>query len=547
MDNLTNLFKDLTKNFDGFMEKGWVGKSKSILKTLKDIGHSTGQFFMDVLDWTGGLLGKKGKISDDIKNFLDTKFAPDVSAGIYDLFETVAGGFAIMAVLGMSPIKFMSSMGKFLFGSIRILFTTIALALTPVGLGLTLSALTMAFSDEIIRGIENFVGRMKVGFKNIFIDLHNALASTTVGEYVLKLKPKDRIKDWSDEEEAKKYKANKQKEIAALEKSIAGQEQWKELSALPDGGGRRTQEMMQNLKHTKQFRSQEEVKLKAQKSFLAKEKKDLADFESTWSSQLGQSPSKSPYKPDFMSFFPSRESFSSILGEGGSFMDQTMRNEEFRSSAYDDAGGRSIGYGFHVSKDGADKVLTDAQINKSAADLMSGKENLTREEALTIYLAEKKFFSNAAKNWIGATEWEKLNGGQKQALYDMSYNMGAGFYKEGNWPDLKKAIIANDDDGIASGIMLNASGNGPSKYSQDVKGRAQQNITALQRDGRILTPNLWGSGAGGAPVIVTDNSQTSSSENLFSSAGNRATSTHPSFIDQLGGRFNSNVGSLAGG
>ncbi len=530
MDNLKILFDNLTKDFEGFMSKGWIGKTESIFMALADIGHFVGSFLGSVLDWTMQLLGYGGSVTKDIKSWMENHFAPDTVSAITTLFTTVAGGFALMTVFGMNPFKFMSNMGKFLFGSIRLLFATIGLALTPIGLGLTLAALTVTFSDEIIRAIENFVGSMRVGFSNIFIDLNNALAATPFGKYILRMKTKENIEDFSEKDEAKKYKANKEKEISALEKSIANQEKWKELSALPDGGGRRTQEMTQQLKHTKEFRPQEEVKLKAQKSLLESEKKGLADFESIWSSQLGQSPSKSPYSIGSSPSTTSDGVNSSMDGSvesSGKLLDKllgrkTIGHEGYSSTAYPDAGGLSIGHGFHLSKHGAAEVLKKAGINKSISDLMSGKETITKEEAKKLIDVERGFFIGVSKKWIGSDFWDtQLSVDQQAALVDMSYNMGAGFYKEGNWPDLKRAILANDDMGIRKGVLLNKSGTGPSKYSQDVgSSRVNDNITALQNNRHNLSSPYTNGGAGAsAPVFITNNNSSSTSNQNLNGRG----------------------------
>lgn len=534
MDNLKILFDNLTKDFEGFMSKGWIGKTESIFMALADIGHFVGSFLGSVLDWTMQLLGYDGSVTKDIKSWMENHFAPDTVSAITTLFTTVAGGFALMTVFGMNPFKFMSNMGKFLFGSIKLLFATIGLALTPVGLGLTLGSMAVLFSDEILRGVERIVGNLRVGFSNVFTDINNALAETSFGKYFLKLNKREKLPEFNDEVATKLYRKKHQNEIAELEKTIAAQEKWKELSALPEqieGKGRRTQEMMQQLGHTDEFRSQEEVKLKAQKSHLAYEKKRLKSFESLWSSQLGMKPSDDPYKSDgLITLQKAMPSVGDTVGSGmgdavessGKLLDKllgrkTIGHEGYSSTAYPDAGGLSIGHGFHLSKHGAADVLKKAGISKSLEDLMSGKETITKEEAKKLIDVERGFFTDASRKWIGDDHWAKLNMGQKSALVDMSYNMGAGFYKEGNWPDLKRAIIANDDIGIRKGVLLNKSGTGPSKYSQDVGSkRVNDNITALQNNRHNLSSSYTNGGAGAsAPVFITyKNSSSTSNQNL---------------------------------
>ena len=539
MDNLTRLFDNLTKDFKGFMSKGWIGKTEAIFLALADIGHFVGSFLGSVLNWTMQLLGYDGEITKDIKNWMSTHFGPDLSSSIVHLFTTVAGGFAIMRVLGMSPMLWMGRMGKFLWGSIRLLFSTIGLALTPIGLGLTLGSMAVLFSDEILRGVERIVGSLRVGFSNVFTDINNALAETSFGKYFLKLNKREKLPEFNDEVATKLYRKKQQNEIAELEKTIAAQEKWKELSALPEqieGKGRRTQEMMQQLGHTDEFRSQEEVKLKAQKSYLAKKKKDLAGFESLWSSQLGLPATDNPQKPAFVNKIQKMmpgvgDTVGSGMGDAvessGRLLDKllgrkTIGHEGYSEKAYPDAGGLSIGHGFHLSKKNAADVLKKADISKSLEDLMSGKETITRDEAKRLVDVERGFFTNVSKKWIGEDHWAKMNYGQRQALFDMSYNMGAGFYKEGNWPDLKKSIIANDNAGIARGIMLNKKGDGPSKYSLDVgASRYQANIMALQRDSLDLAPAIRKDSTSGYQPMIVDQSTTSSDEILINGRGRR--------------------------
>lgn len=554
MDNVTKLFKDLTKDFDGFMDKGFVGKSESILKSIKDIGRFTGQFFMDVVDWTGGLLGKEGKISDDIKDYLDKFFRPDVSAKIYSLLEIVGGAFLATRLLGGSPLKWTKWVTTKLGGAIwmtttwavgfitRILGIATATLSSPAGIVAVGGAVTAIMIDRFRDDITKFFTDFWRSVRNTIGRGLHAMNPFADGEYV--------------DETAESRMADNAKRITELKEQI---QYFKERDNLIknrphkynktedllhgqqfDLAGRRVDSdvMMKILgHHLKQ--AEEEMrndkvstgKLKLDRTFPTNQQDNLMGNIKSPMGDLTKSLEKiKDWGTGFTDVGKDYWKFSS------DYIDQTMKNEDFREYAYPDAGGSAIGYGFRLNKSGAAEILKKAGVDKSVSDLMSKKEKLTREEALSIYLAEKSFFTNAAKNWIGETEWTKLNKGQQQALYDMSYNMGAGFYQQGNWPDLKKAIIANDDSGIYSGVMMNSRGDGPSKYVGDVgHKRAMQNITALQKDGLDLVP-FKDRQYDGQPMVATiDQSTNTETNQLFNGSGRSAKSTYKNKVSELAG------------
>ena len=542
MDDLTKLFDNLTKDFKGFMDKSWIGKKDAIILALFDIGNFVGSFIGNVLNWTGGLLGYDGLITKDIKSWMETHFGPEMTNSITTLFTTVLGGMAIMRVLGMSPLKFMKSMGFYLLTGILRLFAVLRLALSPVGLGITAASLALIYNKEINDAIHKSLANVSNWFMNLPAIVNNALVGTAVGK-LFGLKKMD-MWDYDAEGKQQDYDEQREKREAAKVK-IAGLEEWKRLSAQQSTWADAHEMGKQLGLGWRLFEESDEQKLNQAKIDMLKWDSIAKAYEEHYSDELSTkdfalvgdgpfpkrrelkmidqprvkvSPYVTPLKPTMIEEFidGQKKQMMKLLGK------DTLGHEGFESKAYPDAGGQSIGYGFHLSKDGAGDLLKKAGITKSLADLKAGKAELTTAEAKRLVDVERGFFTDAAKNWIGKDHWSKLNFGQKQALYDMSYNMGAGFYKQGNWPALKEAIIANNDAAIRKEIMTNAAGDGPSKYSLDVgRSRVEANIMALQRDNYDLSPPTGPavrSPLGGAVIDQSTNNVTTN-ESVFTPTG----------------------------
>ena len=524
MDNLKILFDNLTKDFKGFMSKGWIGKTEAIFLALADIGHFVGSFLGSVLNWTMQLLGYDGEITKDIKNWMSTHFGPEISHSITTLFTTVVGGFAIMRVLGMSPIAFISKSSAFLFSSIAKLFAVVRLALSPVGLGITAAALAVIYNRRITDAVETALDNVTNWFTNLPAIVNNVLIGTGIGKLFGLTKMK--VWDHASDDKQKAYDNQLEKREAA-KVELARLQEWKRMSATPGPRG------LADLQQAGFDGRLEDADLKI--NIQKHEIKKWDAMAKNWKDYYGESLAKTNFditdkpktKPDITLRIspPSNTVLDQALESGANVFSKLLgrdmgKHEGFVASAKPDAGGLSIGHGFHLSKKNAADVLKKADISKSLEDLMSGKETITRDEAKRLVDVERGFFTNVSKKWIGEDHWAKMNFGQRQALFDMSYNMGAGFYKEGTWPDLKRAIIANDDKGIRDGVMLNKKGDGPSQYSLDVgASRYQANIMALQKDGIDLAPAMRPPPAGNSPSVVSYVDQSNKSESLFNSKG----------------------------
>jgi len=497
-EGFATMLKEITDNFDGFQEKGFKGKMIAITKTVESIGKFVMTFFFGVFDFVAAAFGYKsesGSITKDIGTFLEKTFSPGFMDGVKSVFATVLGAMAIARIFGVSPITFMTKFAGLIWKGIRGIFTLVRLALSPVGIGLSLAALGAVFSNEVIRGIENFVGEVRVGFKNLWADLHNKLADTWLGKKIGMEKKKKIV--WDDEVEAKKYEAKEMKGIAGLEGEIKRMELHKELSKLP--GARGKAELLQAGFKGK---FEDDGTLEQKKSELKEKKLDLQDFQSIWASKLGYDPTetKSPYRPELLDDVKKKitDVGTGALDElrefGKAKTDKVIKGplpsiegfEGFGKAgrpgfSYDDGEGfRTIGYGFNMDKPNAEALMKAAGITKNFKDLYDGKIALTEAEGKKLKESEMAYFTASAKAWIGADKWNKMNVGAQNALVDMAYNMGGNFTgkkKDGTfkWGDLRTALRSGDMDAVGPAIR-------DSNYINQVqKERSGANISALSK------------------------------------------------------------------
>lgn len=485
IDNLTASFAQLTADFKDFTSKGWQGKLKAIISALGTVGTFVTTFFGDVVDWTFRLLGYEGSVTKDLRNWLSNIFGPDLMGKFSTIFTTVIGAMAVARVFGMSPIKFMAIAGKMIWGSIRALFAVVRLALSPIGLGLTLAALTVAFSKEIVRSIENTVGQLITGFKNLFIDLNNSIADTAIGK-MIGVKKKDRLV-WDKKAEAQKYEGERKKEIADLQAQNAKMKEIKEKSGYQSGVAELQQKYGKDVKLWVEKKEgwiwdtvdDREALMTKNQHMLDKKQKDLKEFQYNWSEELGVEDAQSPYTGEGTLIGGVVQKGKDLVGAGMGMMDDAREEgvslkstapdmtklfEGFGKAgrpgfAYNDTlGNRTIGYGFNMDKTNAEKIMKAAGISKDWNDLRAGKIALTKEEGRKLKDYEMEYFRDSAKNWIGSDKWSKMNVGAQNALTDMAYNMGGEFtgkHADGafKWKDLRTALRSEDMAGVGPAMQ----------------------------------------------------------------------------------------------
>ena len=161
------------------------------------------------------------------------------------------------------------------------------------------------------------------------------------------------------------------------------------------------------------------------------------------------------------------------LGYKRGSLGQLKSDEGFRSTVYKDTELiDTIGYGFNLERGDAQKVLDAAGINKSVADLRSGRAKLTEPEASKLMQSEIPHFQGVAQRYVDKGKqgtWAKLSPDRQMVLTNMAYNMGAGGLNE--FVKTRKLIQAGDFK-EASLEMMRSSGGGTSLWAQQVGDRA---------------------------------------------------------------------------
>jgi GH24 family phage-related lysozyme (muramidase) len=149
----------------------------------------------------------------------------------------------------------------------------------------------------------------------------------------------------------------------------------------------------------------------------------------------------------------------------------TQKHEGLRLTVYPDlnTGEPLIGYGFNFNSGIAPKVWKQSGLAqyKRLADVKSGREAITPQEAQALYQTSYQIADNDARQYFRG--FDKLSSGQQEALRDMAYQFGL--------PNLKKmrslhnALQKGDKNGIVNAIRN-------SEYGKKYKDRARQ-ITNL--------------------------------------------------------------------
>ena len=139
--------------------------------------------------------------------------------------------------------------------------------------------------------------------------------------------------------------------------------------------------------------------------------------------------------------------YKNITLPTGDIVERIKKNEGFSLNPYvDSLGYYTIGYG-HRIKPGEDY-------------LMNG---ITQEQAEVLFARDFESHKNAAMRIPSFSDQPKEI---QDALIDMTYNMGPGWYKE--WPNTIKMLQAKDYQGVKNEILGSA-------YATQVKGRALVN------------------------------------------------------------------------
>ena len=145
------------------------------------------------------------------------------------------------------------------------------------------------------------------------------------------------------------------------------------------------------------------------------------------------------------------EQYKNVTMPTGDIVDRIKKSEGLSLKAYPDAGGYSIGYG-HFIKPGEEALM----------------QGITKEQAEALFAKDFETHKSAAMNIPSFNEHPKY---VQDTLIDMTYNMGAGWYKK--WPETMKKLAAKDYIGVKNDIMSSA-------YATQVKGRALVNAKSFE-------------------------------------------------------------------
>jgi GH24 family phage-related lysozyme (muramidase) len=486
LTSLGTLFDDLTKDFEGWTKKDKWGKFESFTAALGSLGGFFGRMAKDLLDYFGKLFGyesKTGSITTDLGKWFDDVFSKDFMDGVKSLLATLVGAMVILNIAGVPKATFLRMTGLILWKPIIALFRLIAFALSPVGLGITAAGLAYVYRDEIIDAMDSSL----LSFANMFISIKNKIANSAEGK-ILGLGQTDLITQEKVNKKAHDFQVLKGQ---TAEKTIARLGTKKDLSPL------------------------DHIELYKANLHKGQVERDLPRILERMKST----------KPSIQKSVSSMDNFKGIIGP---LIGNIKRREDFREYSYKDNGpqkANTIGYGFNLDKPNAAGSLKSAGIEASVEDLIAGNARITKEQADNLMRIELPNFKKNAINWLGVTHWNNLAQNQKNALIDMSYNMGGNFTAAGNWPKLKQAIIEGDRFGISSEII-------GTDYASQVGDRAMENTFALMNpqfsspqneQGKRLGENTWttswGDGSTNTYVISSDSSVSNSESNMISSGG----------------------------
>ena len=118
---------------------------------------------------------------------------------------------------------------------------------------------------------------------------------------------------------------------------------------------------------------------------------------------------------------------------------QLKTHEGFSEESYKDTKEiDTIGYGFNLEKEGAERLLKAAGIEATVAELRDKKKTITEAEAAALMKTDIETAMVDAKHFVGPMWYRKLPQEMKDVLINMAYNLGAN--RLGGFTDLREAL-----------------------------------------------------------------------------------------------------------
>lgn len=499
-EGLATMFDEIRIAFDGFTEKGFKGRMTAILKSFEAIGKFMQSFFGDIFDMVFQAFGYKGSVTTDIRNFLENTFGPDVRDSMQTLFRTILGAMAVARILGMSPGKYMVSIGTTMFNglwkftkwmvswSLGMLMripgmAALVMAAAPVLAATGITAAVVLFADKITYGFEAMLNWISDQIEKLWVASKNKIADTKFGKF-LGLEKAEFKGSENREKENRLAQMKRLRELQAKEAEGKIKHNSKEFHQLKALRGN-----LFNLSQSRAdtFSASDLAELKGQEWYAGEKGKHL-DPEK----MRGWVMEKMGFSGE--SFKQNADGSIELSEMSVMAPKMTEKFEGFESFAYDDKIGknddgspvRTIGYGFNLDKPNAADILKKAGISKSFTDLYEGTVGLTKQEARKLKSSEMAYFRKTAEMYVGTATWNKMNVGGKAALTDMAYNMGGRFTgknKDGTfkWKDLRSALQSGNVSAIRPAME-------DSQWFKQVQSdRSEYNIASLE--GAFVKPS----------------------------------------------------------
>jgi lysozyme len=171
---------------------------------------------------------------------------------------------------------------------------------------------------------------------------------------------------------------------------------------------------------------------------------------------------------------PTSERSGGFTADGG-FLETLKRHEGFRSTPYRDVDGMSVGYGFHLSRGGVDRLLSREGL--STQGLLSGRQKMTRAQAENLLKEDvADAVSAARKRFKGFDTFPRP---AQEVLVNMLYNMGGGGLD--GFKKMRAAVERGDWDTAADEML-------DSDWAKQVKGRATE-LAEIMRSAGAESPS----------------------------------------------------------
>jgi hypothetical protein len=543
-------FDKLGKNFKGWTESGWADRTFMLVDSIEILGEYVIGWAVNVTNLVWNLFGYKGKVTEDVRKHFQNVFGPSITENIITLFSWVAGLMTVTQLFGPRFLKPTTSMWEggwwrsayFLFRQniTRLLLWAAGLVVSwPVAAAATVALITVEYGDKIFKAVREPFLRFLKFWQNLDVDINN---------WAIKEFPKlAKILGWKEKgkttfEEDEVSRGAKQREnLAKAQAEVKRLEEWKLLSTARPGevkgklfdssegnsfGAGRSADM-RALDQARYELKRLELKMHHSKKmngdFTSQDLKDIvtgkinvpgprpmSDFDTTL---IKKSSIINPSMSSWAHLKQPLQSMDLIRA-----MNRAKISEDFMSFSYADEKGkktRSIGYGFNLGKPGAEELLKKAGIKHTLKELWAGTKGINKAQAATLQRLEAKYYKEQSMKFAGNL-WGGMSAMQKEALWDMSYQMGSLMQNTG----LKTALVSGNNEKILWEIMKN------SLYGTQTPGRARENAEMLMyqnRSGSGLGANESSGGANSTPVLVAqDYSQHNNGDSNMISSGNSA-------------------------